>query len=112
MTPLPRYLAILAPALLLGACQAEAPTEAPETPVAAAPEAAAEPGPSTCGAEKLAAYLNILPTDEIKKAIARDVGERTIRYIAPGDLVTQDLRPDRLNVETGEDGRIKQFRCG
>ena len=34
------------------------------------------------------------------------------RAINPGDMVTQDFRPDRLNIEIGEDGRIKQFRCG
>ena len=32
--------------------------------------------------------------------------------IAPGDVVTLDFSPARLNVELGEDGRIKLFRCG
>ena len=45
---------------------------------------------------------------EIREAVGHD----RIRYIAPGDAVTMDLRPDRLNVETGVDGRIKLFRCG
>jgi hypothetical protein len=53
-----------------------------------------------------------LPTETVKEEIASTAGHSRIRYIAPGDVVTMDFRPDRLNVETGEDGRIKLFRCG
>ena len=35
-----------------------------------------------------------------------------VRTIRPGDAVTMDFRPDRLNLEIGEDGRITRFRCG
>ena len=48
----------------------------------------------------------------MKAEISATVGERPIRYIAPGDAVTLDFSPSRLNVELGEDGRIKLFRCG
>ena len=65
-----------------------------------------------CGADKLARWLNVLPTDDVKARIAATVGERRIRYIGPGDAVTMDFSPSCLNVELGEDGRIKLFRCG
>ena len=71
-----------------------------------------EPTTDECGADRLGRYLNVLPTETIKAEIADRVEHDRIRYIAPGDMVTQDLRPDRLNVETGVDGRIKLFRCG
>ncbi len=72
----------------------------------------AEPAAEGCGADKLARWVNVLPTSDVKDAILDAVGHDRIRYIEPGGVVTMDLRPDRLNVETGVDGRIKAFRCG
>jgi len=34
------------------------------------------------------------------------------RVIRPGDAVTMDVDPLRLNVELGPDGRIHRLRCG
>ena len=73
---------------------------------------AAEPTADECGADKLARWLNVLPTSDVRAAIEDAVGHDRIRYIEPGDVVTMDLRADRLNIETGVDGRIKLFRCG
>ena len=121
--------------LLLGACEAqdegETPSPASETALTGAgTEAGArtnpespmdeaspapnrdEPDATVCGADKLDRWLNVLPTETVKTEIAETVGHDRIRYIAPGDVVTMDFRPDRLNVETGVDGRIKLFRCG
>ncbi len=67
---------------------------------------------SGCGANKLGRWLNVLPTDDVKARIAETVGERPIRYYGQGDPITMDFSPARLNVELGEDGRIKLFRCG
>ena len=33
------------------------------------------------------------------------------RIICPQCLVTQDLRPGRLNLFTGTDGRVASMRC-
>lgn len=71
-----------------------------------------EPAAEECGADRLGEYLNVLPSEDIRTAIAEAVGHDRIRYIEPGQPVTADLRPDRLNVETGADGRIQLFRCG
>lgn len=97
------------------------PSEQP-TPPAAVPETAApetegtrpspEPAADECGADKLGEYLNLLPTSEAMAKIREKVGHNRIRTINPGDSVTMDLRPDRLNIEVGKDGRIKLFRCG
>jgi hypothetical protein len=126
-------VAALCAAALLGACEAQDDTATPADgteQTAPATEAAAktnpespmdeaspvlnenEPDASECGADKLDRWLNILPTETVREEIRETVGHDRIRYIAPGDVVTMDLRPDRLNVETGEDGRIKLFRCG
>jgi hypothetical protein len=86
----------------------------PENPADEASPAmnAKELDASECGADKLDRWLNVLPTETVKADIRERVGHDRIRYIAPGDVVTMDFRPDRLNVETGEDGGIKLFRCG
>ena len=122
---MPRYpclLPLMAFALGLSACDAggdaeqpnPAATTNPENPVDEASPAmnADEPDAAACGADKLARWLTVLPTETVKAEIREAVGHDRIRYIAPGDAVTMDLRPDRLNVETGVDGRIKLFRCG
>ena len=126
-----------AQAAFLIACLAACEPEVPDEPAApAATETAAEatatststersqaettqaPGStdaddSDCGADKVAPrWLNALPTDDVKQEIVATVGERPIRYYAQGDPITMDFNPARLNVELGEDGRIKVFRCG
>ena len=125
----PCLLPLMAFALGLSACDAggdaeqpnpaattteAAATTNPENPADDAPPAmnADEPDAAACGADKLDRWLNVLPTETVKAEIREAVGHDRIRYIAPGDAVTMDLRPDRLNVETGVDGRIKLFRCG
>jgi hypothetical protein len=38
-------------------------------------------------------------------------GDKPMRVIKPGMAVTMDYRPDRLNVQVGEDGKISKFTC-
>ena len=125
----PCFLPLMAFALGLSACDAGGDAKHPN-PAATTTEAAAttnpenpadetspamnadEPDAADCGVDKLDRWLNVLPTETVREEIRETVGHDRIRYIAPGDVVTMDLRPDRLNVETGVDGRIKLFRCG
>ena len=125
----PCLVSLMALALGLSACDSGADAEQPN-PAATTTETGArtnpanptdeaspamnanEPDATECGADKLDRWLNVLPTETVKADIRETVGHDRIRYIAPGDMVTMDFRPDRLNVETGEDGRIKLFRCG
>ena len=127
---MPRFVWVAFLSLSLAACEArgtEEParpeaTEAvaeevavPQEPLDARADAALPSGEADdggCGADKLGRWLNVLPADDVKARIAAAVGERRIRYIGPGDVVTMDFSPSRLNVELGEDGRIKRFRCG
>jgi hypothetical protein len=39
-------------------------------------------------------------------------GARSLRWIAPGAMVTMDYRPDRLNIETDAQSRVRSIRCG
>ena len=115
----------------LAACEAEGASEPAAESTAAATESTAIPDTipepadaeaaalsggeaddGDCGADKLGRWLNALPSAEVKAQIAATVGQRAIRYIGPGDAVTLDFSPSRLNVELGQDGRIKLFRCG
>ena len=41
-----------------------------------------------------------------------DAGARTARVIQPGQAVTQDFSPDRLNIHVDERERIVELRCG
>ena len=35
-----------------------------------------------------------------------------VRVIKPGDAVTMDFRPNRLNISLDAQGRVKSMRCG
>lgn len=85
-------------------------TEVPEATDVPAP-APDEASAAQCGADQLGDFINVLPSTDILDKIKERIGDKQIRVINPGDAVTMDFRPDRLNAETGEDGRIKQFRC-
>jgi hypothetical protein len=96
----------LATLLLLAGCAGPGgPCNIPAQPVS-------RPDTDECGAAALSRYLNVTPSGEMKTAIATAAGDHPIRYIAPGDAVTMDFVPSRLNADLGDDGRITRFRCG
>jgi hypothetical protein len=125
---MPRSSALLLTgiALTLAACtqpasQVPAPSETPvppPTPIPttqpAPPSEGTEPKPAAdeCGAGKLGSYINRPAAGDTMARIRQTIGHDRIRTINPGDAVTMDFRPDRLNAEIGEDGRIKRLRCG
>lgn len=102
-----RALLVAGPLALLAGCAGSAgpcnPTATPTFP---------SPADDQCSAAELARYAGAQATEEVRATIAATLGDRRVRYIAPGDAVTQDYRIDRLNVELGEDGRIVRLRCG
>lgn len=65
-----------------------------------------------CAATELSRHVGSQPTGEVRAEIAAKLGDRRVRYIAPGDVVTMDYSPSRLNVELGADGRIARLHCG
>lgn len=73
--------------------------------------AAGQVPPVACDATRAEAYVGRNGTavaDEARTA----AGARTVRVIAPGQAVTMDFRPDRLNIETDAAGDIVTVRCG
>ena len=114
---LPTGIAVMLAACTQPASQVPAPSETPApvpTTQAAPPSEGTEPKPAAdeCGAGKLGSYLNQPAASDTLGKIRQTIGHDRIRAINPGDAVTMDFRPDRLNIEIGEDGRIKRLRCG
>lgn len=101
-----RALLLTGPLVLLAGCAGSAgPCNPTAAPVFPAPT-------DECGAAEFSRYVGAQATTEVRTAIAARLGDRRVRYISPGDAVTQDYRVDRLNVELGADGRISRLRCG
>lgn len=73
---------------------------------------ASPPAETGCGADQLGAYVGVEATDDVIATLREWRGDRPMRVILPGMAVTMDYRPDRLNVEVGENGRIAKVRCG
>ena len=57
-----------------------------------------------------APYARLIGQDET--TLERELILRQVRVIRPGDFVTQDFRPMRLNFEIDNDGRIARIFCG
>lgn len=65
----------------------------------------------SCGADQLASYVGQPASDDVIAKITAWRGDKPMRVIRPGTAVTMDYRPDRLNVQVGEDGKITGFTC-
>lgn len=93
---------MLAALLLTTACAAVPPDDGPE------------PGGSglTCNAEGLGDLVGREATGALGTEAVRRSGSRTLRWIRPGDAVTMDYRPDRLNVHLDARNRVERFACG
>lgn len=68
------------------------------------------PGADPCHAGALD-YLIGQPVPDSETLAALE-GPRRVRVIGPGDAVTMDHVPGRLNIETDEDGIVLRLRCG
>lgn len=60
----------------------------------------------TCGAEALQSLLN-QPIEDVRAQLPD-----TARILPPDSVMTQDFRPDRLNVDLDAEGMITRFWCG
>lgn len=89
-------------ALAVSAC---AVTPKDEPPVTSLPDY--EPGADSCGAQARE-YLLGQPVSEVDL----DSLARTVRPISPGQPVTMDHRPDRINLDLDGDGVIVRIWCG
>ena len=66
----------------------------------------------TCDAEGLGDLVGREATQALGAEALRTSGSRTLRWIRPGDAVTMDYRPDRLNIHLDGEGRVERFQCG
>ena len=71
------------------------------------PAAVAQSVPDTCNATR---YSGIVGQDAT--ALEKVLLLGMVRVIRPGDVVTQDFRPDRINFRIGADNRINGVSCG
>ena len=86
---------------MTAACAAVPPDEAPR-----------EVGDGTCDASGLQDLVGREPTQALGAEALRRSGARSLRWIRPGDAVTMDYRPDRLNVRLDARHRVAGFDCG
>lgn len=67
---------------------------------------------SGCGDAKAADLIGKRWTEALRAPTQKRTGARDLRVIAPGDAVTMDYRPDRLNIETDAEGKVVRLKCG
>lgn len=65
-----------------------------------------------CDASGLGDLVGREPTQALGAEALRRSGSRTLRWIRPGDAVTMDYRPDRLNIRLDARHRVEGFSCG
>ena len=79
---------------------------APQEAVAVATVAPVQPDTDQCKASTLQGLVG-----QPKAVLQTMLLPAGTRVIGPGDAVTMDFRPDRMNVEIGTDGRIAKIGC-
>lgn len=97
-----RIAAMLAPALLAGCAttNAEEPGTAPAEPTA------------ECRNEALAGFIGQTADADLGARMLAATGARTLRWVAPGMMVTQDFRADRLTVHYDAAMKVTSASCG
>jgi len=88
-------------ALVLVACTTAPPQD----------EQVADHGAGTCDAAPVQDLVGRRRSDAVGADALRRSGARTLRWIAPDTAYTQDLRSDRINLETDRSGRVTAVRC-
>lgn len=76
------------------------------------PDAPAPAPDDACGAARVADLAGRTRSDALVAEVARRSGARRVRWIRPGDAVTMDYSPERLNVRLDGRDRIERFACG
>lgn len=65
-----------------------------------------------CNAEAAQPLVGQTATNQLGADALRLTGARTIRWIQPGQAVTMDYRPDRLNIRLDAGNRVEAVSCG
>ena len=65
-----------------------------------------------CNAEAIRDLIGRPASEELGAEALRRSGSRRLRWIRPGDMVTMDYSPERLNVRLDAQNRVESFTCG
>lgn len=87
-------------------------TPAPITPAPIAPPASDDPAAHDCNKPLSTAFIGLPESPRNRAALDAAVGHHPVRWVHPGDAITMDYQPGRLNVILDETGRIVATRCG
>jgi hypothetical protein len=95
-----RFLALPALLVTLAACQ-------PVVVLPTEPDGGIGDTPDTCGASGLQSLLGEHP-----EAVTSILLQNPYRIIRPGEAVTMDFNPERINFEVDEQDLIARIYCG
>lgn len=122
MSPVPLALAALAlascapqPADNAASGQQPAAAAAPaDEPVRTDPPVASAPSEESmmCDAAKAQFAVGQTYSDALAEQARAAAGAKIVRQLLPGQAVTMEFRADRLNLESGDGGRVVSVRCG
>lgn len=135
MSTLPRLALLTASLCLLGGCGSHSPKASSYPDMTASsggnpiakdsyPSAAASAQPSgdpaefddlpalNCGESRMAPFIGKPESEQVRSAVLDAVGHRLVRWVHPGQAVTMDYQPGRLNVIVDDHGMIAATRCG
>jgi len=76
------------------------------------PEGAPPPPSGPCEADGLGDLVGRARTPDLGEEAQRRSGARRLRWIRPGDAVTMDYSPDRLNIHLDASDKAERFACG
>ena len=96
--------------LLLSAAMMLAPSFAEKTKTAR-PALAHPPALEGCDVSELDSVVGHTLDDSLKARAQEATGAAAVRVFTTGDPLTQDLRPDRLNLELDSAGKVVSARC-
>lgn len=66
----------------------------------------------TCGQQAAQRLMGLLVTPQVRTELQKSIRHDRMRIVRPGAVITQDVRPDRLNLIVDDSGRLVAARCG
>ena len=70
------------------------------------------PPPDTCRLTLTERFIGAKAVPTVRSTLGQIARPNPVRWITPGQAVTLDFSPRRLNVILDETGRIAAMRCG
>ena len=117
-TPPPAEETTAAPAAAPSSPQPAAPKAAADEPVLSDPPAASLPTPAPteemamCDASKAQFAVRQSYSVTLAEQARVAAGAKIVRRLVPGQMVTMEFSPQRLNLDTDAAGKVTAARCG